>query len=131
MNEPETIAKILSMKTIAVVGLSDKEERPSFRVASYLAGKGYEIIPVNPNLREWNGRRCHPNLESIGKPFDVVGIFRKSEEAGAIVKTAIALGAKAVWLQEGVVSPEAASEAEGAGLLVVMDRCLMKEHAKG
>ena len=128
MNEPETIAKILSMKTIAVVGLSDKEDRPSYRVASYLKGHGYRIVPVNPMITEWQGEKSYPNLEAIPFPIDIVDIFRKSEDVPPIVKAAIAIGAAAVWMQEGVVSEDAAREAEKAGLLVVMDRCLMKEH---
>jgi len=128
MNAPETIAKILSMKTIAVVGLSDKEDRPSYRVASYLKGHGYRIVPVNPMITEWQGEKSYPNLEAIPFPIDIVDIFRKSEDVPPIVKGAIAIGAAAVWMQEGVVSEDAAREAEKAGLLVVMDRCLMKEH---
>lgn len=128
MNEPETIAKILSMKTVAVVGLSDKPGRPSFQVASYLAAHGYQIIPVNPVIPEWRGRKSYPSLAAIGEPVEVVDIFRKSEEAPAAVKAAIAAGAKAIWMQEGVVSAEAAQEAEKAELLVVMDRCMKKEH---
>jgi len=130
MNEPETIAKILRMKTIAVVGISEKEERPSFRVASYLKGHGYQIVPVNPMISEWQGKKCYPNLEAIPFDIDVVDIFRKSEEATSVVASAIAIGAKAVWMQEGVVNSSAAADSEEAGLLVVMDRCFMKEHAK-
>ena len=130
MNEPEAIRAILAMKTIAVVGLSDNESRPSFQVASYLAYHGYDIIPVNPKIAEWKGRKSYPGLKAIGRPVDVVDIFRKSEDAPGVVAFAIAIGAKAVWLQEGVVNEEAAKEAQAAGLLVVMDKCLKKEHAK-
>ena len=130
MNEPETIAKILAMKTVAVVGLSDKPERASFQVASYLAAHGYRIIPVNPAIPEWMGRKSYPSLEAVPEKIDVVDVFRRSEEAPAIAKSAIAIGAKAVWMQEGVASEEAAREAEAAGLLVAMDRCMMKERAK-
>ncbi|MCX8174923.1 MAG: CoA-binding protein [Candidatus Micrarchaeota archaeon] len=130
MNEPETIARILAMKRIAIVGLSDKQDRPSFLVASYLSGQGYEIVPVNPMISEWMGRKSYPRLEDIPFPVEVVGIFRKGEEALPAVKSAIAIGAKAVWMQEGVVNEEAAGVARKAGLLVVMDRCLMKEHKK-
>lgn len=130
MNEPETIAKILRMKVIAVVGISEKEERPSFRVADYLSNNGYEIIPVNPNIEEWMGKKCYPDLEAIPVGVDVVNIFRKSEDVPPIVASAIAIGAKAVWMQEGVVNSSAAADAEEAGLLAVMDRCFMKEHAK-
>lgn len=128
MNDKETIRRILAMKTIAVVGLSDKEERPSYGVASYLKGHGYKIVPVNPMIAEWKGEKSYPTLEAIPFAVDVVDVFRKSEDAPPIVKSAIAIKAKAVWMQEGVVSPAAADEAERAGLLVVMDKCLMKEH---
>jgi len=130
MNEPETIAEILRMKVIAVVGISEKEERPSFRVADYLSNNGYEIIPVNPNIAEWHGKKCYPDLEAMPVGVDVVDIFRKSEDVPRVVASAIAIGAKAVWMQEGVVNSSAAADAEEAGLLVVMDRCLMKEHAR-
>ncbi len=128
MNEPETIGKILKMKTIAVVGLSDKEDRPSFGVAAYLAGHGYEIIPVNPAIGEWLGRKSYPDILSVPQKIDVVDIFRKSEAVPEIVEQAIKAGAKAVWMQEGVVSDDAARRAEAAGLLVVMDRCMKKAH---
>jgi len=128
MNEPDTIAAILSMKTIAVVGLSDNESRPSFQVASYLAYHGYDIIPVNPKIAEWKGRKSYIGLREIGRPVDAVDIFRKSEEVPGIVAFAIAIGAKAVWMQEGVVNEGAAKEAQAAGLLVVMDRCMKKCH---
>lgn len=128
MNEPETIRKILSMKTIAVVGLSDKEGRPSFVVASYLSEHGYGIIPVNPAISEWRGKKSCPSLQAIGRPVEVVDIFRKSEDAAQVVDEAIAIGAKAVWLQEGVMNPAAAQKAEASGLLVVMDRCMKKAH---
>ncbi len=129
MNEPETIGKILGMKTVAIVGLSDKKERPSFRVASYLKMQGYRVVPVNPSVQMWMGEKSYPSLETVPFKIDVVNIFQKSEKVPPIVASAIELGAKAVWMQEGVISPAAASEAEEAGLLVVMDRCLMREHA--
>ncbi|MEM2137678.1 MAG: CoA-binding protein [Candidatus Anstonellaceae archaeon] len=130
MNEPETIAAILKMKTIAVVGLSDNPERPSFRVAKYLAEHSYEIIPVNPAISEWLGRKSYPDVLSVPQKIDVVDVFRKPEAVPEIAELAIEVGAKALWLQEGVVHDEAAKKAESAGLLVVMDRCLMKEREK-
>jgi len=130
MNEPGTIGRILKMKTIAVVGLSDKGKRPSYSVASYLKEHGYEIVPVNPMIMEWCGLKAYPLVEAIPFPVEVVDIFRKSGDAPPIVASAIAIGAKAIWMQEGVINVAAAQEAEKAGLLVVMDRCLMKEHAK-
>lgn len=130
MNEPETIAKMLRMKTVAVVGLSDNPERPSFQVAKYLMEKGYEILPVNPGISGWMGRKSYPDLESVLQKVDVVDIFRKPEAVSGIVRQAVKIGARAVWMQEGVLNEPACKEAESAGLLVVMDRCMMKEHKK-
>ena len=119
-----------SSRVVAVVGLSAKPDRPSFMVASYLKEQGYEIIPVNPWEKEILGEPCYPNLASIPKPVDVVDIFRRSEEVPAIVEEAIKIGAKVVWMQEGVINEEAAVRAMEAGLLVVMDRCMLKEHQR-
>jgi predicted CoA-binding protein len=115
---------------IAVVGLSDKPDRPSNEVAAYLIRQGFSISPVNPSLDSVFDLSCHPDLKSIAAPVDVVDVFRRSIEAGPIVDDAIAIGARAVWLQEGVVDEDAARRARDAGLLVVMDRCLLKEHAR-
>jgi len=115
---------------VAVVGLSDKPERPSNEVAAYLIRQGFQVSPVNPVLETVFGLRCHPALEAVPGPVDVVDVFRRSEEAGAIVDEAIAIGAWAVWLQEGVVDEAAGFRARQAGLLVVMDRCILKEHAR-
>lgn len=126
-----TEAEILnSSKTIAVVGLSPKPDRPSYRVASYLKGQGCRIIPVNTYAREILGEICYSRLSSVPKPVDVVNIFRRPEEVPAIVEEAIEIGAKAVWMQEGVINEEAATRAREAGLLVVMDKCMLKEHRK-
>ena len=126
-----TEAKILnSSKTIAVVGLSPKPDRPSYRVASYLKEQGYRIIPVNAYASEILGETCYPDLRSIPEQVDVVDIFRRSERVPAIVEEAIEIGAKAVWMQEGVINEEAATRAREAGLLVVMDKCMLKEHRK-
>lgn len=130
MNEEETVRKILGMKKIAVVGLSGNPERPSFAVARYLGEHGYEVIPVNPAIESWMGRKSYPDLKSVLQRIDVVDVFRRSEAVPGIVEQAIAAGAKALWLQEGVVNGGAARKAEGAGLLVVMDRCMMKESRK-
>ncbi len=130
MNEPETIRKILAMKTIAVVGLSDNPDRPSFRVARYLMENGYGIVPVNPAINEWMGKKSYPDLLSVLQKIEAVDVFRKSEAVPEIAEQAIKIGAKAVWLQEGVINEEAAIKAWQAGLLVVMDKCLMKEHMK-
>lgn len=130
MNEQETIAMILGMKTVAVVGISESKERPSYAVASYLLEHGYTIIPVNPSLLEWKGIKAYPSLLAVPMKIDVVDIFRKSEAVMEIVKQAIEARAKAIWMQEGVESAQAAEAAEKAGLLVVSDRCMMKEHAR-
>ena len=119
-----------SSRVIAVVGLSPKLDRPSYGVASYLKENGYKIIPVNPEVGEILGEVCYPDLSSIAEPVDVVDIFRRSEEVPAIVEEAIKIGAKAVWMQEGVINEPAAARAGEAGLLVVMDRCMLKEHRK-
>jgi len=127
-NDPVTIVRILKdSHTIAVVGLSSDPERPSFQVAHYLQSKGYRIIPVNPSLTEALGERAYPDLLSIADPIDVVDVFRRSEAVPPIIAQAIQVGAKAVWMQEGVVNEEAARQARAAGLLVVMDRCMRKE----
>jgi len=123
--------KILnSSRTVAVVGLSSKPDRPSYKVASYLKEQGYKIIPVNPAEKEILGELCYPDLASIPELIDVVDIFRRSEEVLPIVKEAIKIGAKAVWMQEGVINEEAAARAREAGLMVVMDKCMRKEHLK-
>ena len=127
----DEIKKILTeSKTIAVVGLSPKEDRPSYRVAYYLKSKGYRIIPVNPNAQEILGEKSYPDLRSIPENIDVVDIFRKSEDVLPVVDEAIQTGAKAVWMQEDIVNEPAAQKARSAGLLVVMDRCMLKEHRK-
>jgi predicted CoA-binding protein len=119
-----------SGRVVAVVGLSSKPERPSYKVASYLKEQGYKIIPVNPAEREILGEPCYPNLASVPESIDVVDIFRRSEEVSPIIEEAIKIGAKAVWMQEGVVNEEAAARARKAGLMVVMDKCMLKEHQK-
>ncbi len=122
-------AQILeTARNIAVVGLSPDPDRPSNHVASYLMQVGYRIIPVNPHYKDILGLVCYPNLTAIPIPIDVVDIFRRSEEVPAIVDDAIKIKAKAVWLQEGVVNDEAAERARKAGLKVVMDHCMAKEH---
>ena len=119
-----TIRTILrNSKTIAVVGLSPKPHRPSHQVASYLLKAGYSIIPVNPGQDEILGLPCYPNLRAIPVPVDMVDIFRTPGAALAIVEDAIAIGARFIWMQEGIVNEAAAAKAEAAGLKVVMDRC--------
>ena len=131
INDPETIKRILDeCRTIAVVGLSSKSTRPSHGVAAYMQRHGYRVIPVNPNEREVLGEIAYASLGEVPEGIDLVDVFRRSEEAGAAVDEAIAIGAKAVWLQEGVIDDAAAQRAVDAGLLVVMDRCWLKEHVR-
>lgn len=113
-------------REIAVVGISDKPERPSHEVAAFLQGRGYRIVPINPSLKEVLGERCYPSLAAYGKPVDIVDVFRASDAVPPIVDEAIATGARCVWMQEGVSHEEAARKALGAGLLVVQDRCIKK-----
>jgi predicted CoA-binding protein len=117
-------------RTIAVVGLSSKRYRPSFGVAEYMKNAGYRIIPVNPFEQEVLGEKAYAELAHVPERIDIVDIFRKSEFVPEIVETAIRLGARAVWMQEGVVHEEAAAKAHAAGLEVVMDRCILKEHRR-
>ncbi|MFH1926680.1 MAG: CoA-binding protein [Chloroflexota bacterium] len=127
----EDIEKILKeSRTIAVVGLSPRPERASHSVARYLQAQGYRIIPVNPTVEEVLGERSYPDLASIPETVDVVDIFRRSEHVPPIVEAAIAVGARTVWMQEGVVHEKAAQKAKAAGLLVVMDRCMLVEHGR-
>ena len=124
-----TIRKILKdSSVIAVVGLSPKPHRPSHQVSRYLLEAGYTIIPVNPGQDSILGLPCYPNLRAIPSPVDIVDIFRRQEEVLPIVEDAIAIGAKYIWMQEGIVNEEAAARAETAGLVVVMDRCTMIDH---
>ncbi len=116
--------------TIAVVGLSDNPERPSHIVAKYLKEHGYHIIPVNPHLREILGEASYPDLLSIPQSVDIVDIFRRSDDTLPIVEQAMKIGAQVVWMQEGVTNERAAITAQQAGLTVVMDKCLKKEHER-
>lgn len=126
--EAETIKRILDeCRTIAVVGLSSSPIRPSNGVAAYMQKQGYKVIPVNPNESQVLGVPAVSKLSDVDGGFDLVNIFRRSEDAGEVVDEAVRLGAKAVWLQEGVIDEAAANRAEAAGLLVVMDRCWLKD----
>ncbi len=128
---PEEIKAILQdCKVVAVVGLSPKPERPSFRVAHYLKEHGYRIVPVNPGQKEILGEKCYPNLKEIPFPIEVVDIFRNVEAIPAIVDEAITIGAKVVWMQQGLVEHASAQKAKEAGLQVVMDRCMKVDHAQ-
>ena len=131
INSKQIINQILDeCQTIAVVGLSSSPMRPSNGVARYMKEKGYKVIPVNPNEESVFGEKAYPSLADVPGKIDLVDIFRRSEEAGAAVDEAIRLGAKAVWLQEGVIDHAAAQRAQDAGLLVVIDRCWLKEHIR-
>jgi predicted CoA-binding protein len=114
-------------RTVAIVGASPKPERPSHRVAAFLKKEGFRVIPVTPNAAEVVGEKAYPDLASIPDPVEVVDIFRRSEDVMPIVEEAIAIGAKAVWMQEGIINEEAAARARKAGLTVVMDHCMRKE----
>jgi predicted CoA-binding protein len=124
---PELLRK---SRVIAVVGLSCKKHRPSYGVAEYMQREGYRIIPVNPNETEVLGEKAYARLEDVPERIDIVDIFRRSEFVPLIVDDAIRLGASAVWMQEGVVHEQAAEKARSAGLAVVMDRCILKEHSR-
>lgn len=117
-------------RTIAVVGLSNKLMRPSHGVSDYMQRAGYRIIPVNPNEREVLGEKAYARLEDVPEKVDIVNVFRRSDQAPEIVESAIRIGARAVWMQEGVIHEQAAERARQAGLVVVMDRCILKEHRK-
>jgi predicted CoA-binding protein len=127
-DEESAITDLLaSSKTIAVVGLSSKKFRPSFGVAQYLQSAGYRIIPVNPNESSILGEKCYARLEDIPEKIDIVDIFRRSELVPEVVEGAIEIGARAVWMQEGVAEESSAERARRAGLFVVMDLCIAKE----
>jgi predicted CoA-binding protein len=131
MNEVSQEEKILrDCHTVAMVGASPDAERPSYRVFSYLKEQGYRVIPVNPRFPNILGETCYPDLAAIPDKVDVVDIFRRSEDVPPIVDQAIGIKAKVVWMQLGVVNEAAASRAREAGLQVVMDKCMRKEHLK-
>lgn len=131
INDPQVIDDILSeTKTIAVVGLSSSAWRASNSVSRYMQSHGYRVIPVNPNESSVLGEKAYAQLKDVPEKVDLVNIFRRSEEAGEHVDEAIEIGARAVWLQEDVIDSNAAKRASDAGLGVVMDRCILKEHLK-
>ena len=128
-NDP--ITEILKTgATIAVVGLSSRKFRPSYGVSQYMQAAGYRIIPVNPGEREVLGEKAYARLEDIPEKVDIVNIFRRPEHVPAVVESAIKIGARAIWMQEGVIHAEAAEKARQAGIFVVMDSCILKEHRK-
>jgi len=129
-NDEEIREIFASSKIIAVVGLSDKHDRDSYKVAAYLQEQGYWIIPVNPKIRETLGEKAYKDLKEVPEKIDVVLIFRHADVVGEIIKEALAIEAKVVWMQEGIVNNVEADRAREAGLQVVMDKCMMKEHKK-
>lgn len=131
MADIEDLRRILDQnKVIAVVGLSANWWRPSFFAAKYLQDHGYRIIPVNPNYEEILGEKCYPALEEIPDPIDVVDVFQRAEVTPPLAASAVAIGAKVLWLQLGVVNDEAATIARDSGLEVVMGRCMKIEHGR-
>jgi predicted CoA-binding protein len=129
-DQPDMAALLRASRTIAVVGLSNKRARPSYGVSEYMQNAGYRIIPVNPVEKEVLGEKAYATLEEIPEPVDIVDVFRRAEFVPEIVDSAIRMRAKAIWLQEGVVHEEAARRGREAGLIVVMDRCILKEHRR-
>jgi uncharacterized protein len=130
-NDYERIAELLkTAKTIAVVGLTDSPLRPSYGVTQYMRSQGYRIIPVNPNITEWEGEKAYPSLLDVPEKIDIVDVFRRSDAVPEIVEQAIQIKAPAIWLQESVIHEEAAERARLAGIFVVMDLCILKEHRK-
>jgi uncharacterized protein len=127
----DEVAAILALPRWAVIGCSPDPGRPSHGVARFLLERGYDVVPINPNVPEVLGRPCHASLREVPEPVDVVDVFRRSEHAGRHVDEAIAVGARAVWLQLGVIDDAAAARARAAGLLVAMDRCPAIELRRG
>jgi uncharacterized protein len=130
MNDIELAKLLREAKTIAVIGLSSNPVRPSFGVSRFLQRQGYRIIPVNPNETEVLGERAYASVRDIPEQVDIINIFRRPARVPEVIDDAILKGARCIWMQEGVVNHEAAKKAEGAGMPVVMDRCILKEIAR-
>jgi uncharacterized protein len=129
--EANRITQLLqSAKTIAVVGLTTTPTRPSYGVSHYMQSQGYRIIPVNPNIRQWEGEKAYASLLEVPEKIDIVNVFRRSDAVPHVVEQAIQIKAPAIWMQEGVVHQAAAEKARQAGIFVVMDLCILKEHIK-
>lgn len=127
--QPDAIAELLKRsKTIAVVGLSDSPLRPSYGVSAYMQTNGYRIIPVNPEIKGALGEKAYPSLLEVTEKIDIVNIFRRPEFVEEVVDQAIKLKVPAIWMQEEVINEKAAEKARTAGIFVVMDRCILKEH---
>jgi len=131
VTEAEQITELLkTAKTIAVVGLTDSPLRPSYGVTQYMRSQGYRIIPVNPNISEWGGEKAYSSLLDVPEKVDIVNIFRRPDAVPEVVEQTIQIKAPAIWMQEGVVHEVAAERARQAGILVVMDLCILKEHRR-
>jgi uncharacterized protein len=131
MDESQHITELLkTAKNIAVVGLSSSPMRPSYGVSAYLQSHGYKIIPVNPEINGALGEKAYPSLSEVPEKIDIVDIFRRPEFVPAVVEEAIRLKPAAIWMQEGVAHEAAAEKARKAGIFVIQDRCLLKEHRK-
>jgi predicted CoA-binding protein len=130
--EDRVLNLLSKAKTIAVVGISDDQSRPSYGVAQYLQSRGYRVVPINPQLKEVLGETAYPSLGEAAKheKIDIVDVFRRPEAVPAIVDEVLELGIPALWLQETVIHEEAAEKARKAGIFVVMDRCILKEHRR-
>jgi len=129
--EAERITELLqSAKTIAVVGLTGTPVRPSYGVSLYMQSQGYRIIPVNPNITEWIGEKAYQSLLDVSEKIDIVNVFRRSDAVPEVVDQAIQIKAPVIWMQEGVIHQESAEKARQAGIFVVMDKCILKEHIK-
>ena len=131
VGEAEQITELLkNARNIAVIGLSDSPVRTSYGVSEYMQSKGYHIIPVNPLIRESLGEKAYASLSEVPEKIDIVNVFRRPEHVPEIVDDAIRLKVPAVWMQEGVIHEEAANRLRQAGIFVVMDRCILKEHQR-
>ncbi len=129
--DSDRITEVLkTAKTIAVVGLTDSPLRPSYGVSHYMLSQGYRIIPVNPNISEWMGEKAYATLLDVPEKVDIVNVFRRSEAVPELVEQAIQIKAPVIWMQEGVFHEEAAEKARRAGIFVVMDLCILKEHRR-
>jgi predicted CoA-binding protein len=130
-SEAHRITQLLeSARTIAVVGLTDTPRRPSYRVSLYMQSQGYRIIPVNPNIRQWEGEKAYASLLNVPEKIDIVNVFRRPDAVPEVVEQAIWIKAPVLWMQEGVIHQKAAEKARQAGIFVVMDKCILKEHIK-
>jgi predicted CoA-binding protein len=130
MSDEDLRHLLRSAKTIAVVGCSTQPGKPSHEVPRYLIEQGYRVIPVHPSAREILGERAYASMADVPGPIDIVNVFRPADEAPAVVQAAIARGARAVWLQQGISHPDAAARGREAGLEVVMDQCIMQVHRR-